>query len=71
MEKMDHAKKGRLMNIKEHFHIHMYKQRNKLNDEQRAHEDNHANILYDIALTFLDTPTQPHYSINTATRPPN
>jgi hypothetical protein len=71
MEKIDHAKKGRLMNIKDNFHIHMYKQRNKLIDEQRAHEDNHANILYDIASTFLDTPTQPHYSINTATRPPN
>jgi hypothetical protein len=71
MEKIDHAKKGRLMNIKEKFHIHMYKQRNKLIDEQRGHEDNHANILYDIASTFLDTPTQPHYGINTAPRPPN
>jgi hypothetical protein len=71
VEKIDHAKKGRLMNIKEKVHIHMYKQRNKLIDEQRTHEDNHANNLYDIALTFLDTPTQPHDGINTTTRPPN
>jgi hypothetical protein len=32
-----------------------------------AHEDNHANILYDVGLTFIDTPTQPHRSVNTMT----
>jgi hypothetical protein len=67
MEKIDHARKGRIMNIKENFHIYIYKQQNKLIDEQRANEDDHANILYDTALTFMDTPTQPHYTINTTT----
>jgi hypothetical protein len=55
------------MNIKENFHIYIYKQQNKLINEQRANEDDHANILYDTALTFMDTPTQPHYTINTTT----
>jgi hypothetical protein len=71
MEKIYHTRKGQLMSIKVNFHIHMYKQQNKLIDEQRTHEDNRANILYNVAFTFLDTPTQPHYSINTMTRPPN
>jgi hypothetical protein len=65
MEKIDHARKGRLMNIKENFHIYIYKQQNKLISEPRAKEDDHANILYDTALTFMDTPTEPHYTINT------
>jgi hypothetical protein len=67
MEKIDHARKGRLMNIKENFHIYIYKQQNKLIDEQGTHEDSHANILYDTALIFIHTPTQPHYSINATT----
>jgi hypothetical protein len=33
MEKIDHARKGRLMNIKENFHIYIYKQQNTLIDE--------------------------------------
>jgi hypothetical protein len=28
-------------------------------EEQRTYDDNHANILYDIAYTFIHTPTQP------------
>jgi hypothetical protein len=52
MEKIDHAKKGWLMNIKESFYIYIYKQQNKLIDKQRDHENNHANILYDVALTL-------------------
>jgi hypothetical protein len=47
VEKLDHAKKGRIMTIKENLYIYLYKQHNKLIDEQRAHEDNHENILYD------------------------
>jgi hypothetical protein len=45
------------MNIKENIYIYLYKQHNKLTDEQRAHEDNHANILYDKAMAYIDTPT--------------
>jgi isopentenyldiphosphate isomerase len=59
------------MNIKENFHIYIYKQQNKLIDEQRAHEDNHANILYDTALTFTDTshPTLLQYKYNDISYP--
>jgi hypothetical protein len=68
MEKIDHARKGRLMNIKYNFHIHKYKHENKLIDEQRAHEENHANILYDIALIFLNPhPTSLQYRYNDKT----
>jgi hypothetical protein len=66
MEKIDHARKGQLMNIGRKL-SYIYKQQHKLIDEQRANEDNHANILYDTALTFMDIPTQPHHSINTTT----
>jgi hypothetical protein len=45
------------MNIKENFHIYMHKQQNKLIEEQRTYDDSHANILYDIAFTFIHTPT--------------
>jgi hypothetical protein len=47
------------MNIKENVHIYMHKQQKKLIEEQRTYDDRHANILYDIALTFIHTPTQP------------
>jgi hypothetical protein len=53
MEKIDHAKKGRTMTIKENFYIYLYMRHNKPIEEQRAHDDNHANILYD---TAIDTP---------------
>jgi hypothetical protein len=43
--KMEDVRKGRLMNIKENFHIYMHKQQNKSS--------------YDIALTFIHTPNQP------------
>jgi hypothetical protein len=59
MQKIDHARKGRLMNIKENYHIYIHKHQNKLIEEQRTYDDNHANILYDIAYTFIHTPTQP------------
>jgi hypothetical protein len=67
MEKIDHTRKGRLMKIKENFHIYRYKQQNTLIDEQRTHENKHANNLYETALTSIHTPTQPHYSTNTTT----
>jgi hypothetical protein len=57
MEKTDYARKGHTMNIKENFYIYLYKQHNKIIDKQRAHEDNHANILYDTAMAYINTPT--------------
>jgi hypothetical protein len=44
------------MNTKENFYLHIYKHYNKLIDEQKAQVDYHANILYDTALTYIDTP---------------
>jgi hypothetical protein len=57
MERIGHAKKGRTMTIKENFYIHLYKRHNKLIDERRTHDDNHANILHDTAIAHIDTPT--------------
>jgi hypothetical protein len=56
MEKIDHARKGRTMTTKENFYIYLYKGHDKLIDEQRAHDNNHANILYDTAIAHTDTP---------------
>jgi hypothetical protein len=44
------------MTIQEHLYIYLYKRHNKLIDEQRAHDDNHANILFDTAIAHIDTP---------------
>jgi hypothetical protein len=65
MEKLDHAKNGCIMAIEENLYIYLYKQHNKLVDEQRAHEDNHSNILYDTAFTALVPKPKP-----LARRPP-
>jgi hypothetical protein len=56
MDKIDHARKGRLMNIKEKVYIYSYKRTNKLIDEQKAEENNHKNILFDIDIENRDTP---------------
>jgi hypothetical protein len=56
MEKIDYAKTGRTMTIEENFYIYLYKRHNKLTDEQRAHDENHANILYETAIAHIDTP---------------
>jgi hypothetical protein len=56
MEKTDHARKGRIMNIKENFYIYMHNQNNKLIDEQKTNEDNHKNILFDVAMAYIDMP---------------
>jgi hypothetical protein len=49
MDKIDHATKGRLMNIKENFYVYSYTCNNKLIHEQKAEESNHKNISFDIA----------------------
>jgi hypothetical protein len=36
--------------------VYLYKRHNKLIDEQRAHHNNQANILYDTAVGHIDTP---------------
>jgi hypothetical protein len=56
MEKIDHARKGRTVDIKENFYIYIYKHYNKLIYEQKAQVEHHANILYDISLMYIDTP---------------
>jgi hypothetical protein len=62
MDKIPYARKGRIMNIKENLYIYIYKQRNKVIDEQRSH-DNHKNALFDKAMTGIATLTSfiPYY----------
>jgi hypothetical protein len=57
MAKIGHAKKGRIMNIKEKFYICISKQYNRLINEQKTYEDNHNIILFDTAMTYVDTPS--------------
>jgi hypothetical protein len=56
VEKIYHAGKGYVMNIKGNFYIYVYAQNRKLMDEQRTNEDNHRNILFDVAMTYIDMP---------------
>jgi hypothetical protein len=56
MDRIDHEKKGRIMNIKENFYIHMYKYEDKL-IEQKILTVQYRNALYYIALTYRDTLT--------------
>jgi hypothetical protein len=55
MEKIYHSRKGRIMNIKEHFHIYSYKHNNKLIDYHSANGNNHEIIRFDIAIAHIDT----------------
>jgi hypothetical protein len=55
MDKIDHAGKGRLINIKENLYIYSYKHNNKLIDEQKAEENNRKNMLFDVAIQYVDT----------------
>jgi hypothetical protein len=45
-----------MVNIKEHLYIYSYKRGNTLIDEQKIDENNHRNILFDIAIKYTDTP---------------
>jgi hypothetical protein len=55
MDRIDHEKKGRIMNIKENFYIYMYKQENKLIEEQKMLTDQYRNAPYDVAMTYKNT----------------
>jgi hypothetical protein len=57
MDRIDQEKKGRLMNIKGSFYIYKYKCENKLIDKQKILTDQYRNPLYDIAMTYMNTPT--------------
>jgi hypothetical protein len=59
MEKIDKAKKGRIMTIKENFHIYIHKKQNQLIEEQRASTDDFTNILFDITMTYMTRPQYP------------
>jgi hypothetical protein len=56
IDNIDHAKKGRIMNVKKNFCAYMYKQCNKLKNEQKTYEDNHRNILFDSAMSYIGVP---------------
>jgi hypothetical protein len=56
MDRIDHARNGCLMNIKENFYIYSNKHNSKLIDEEKAEENNHKNILFDIPIEYTDTP---------------
>jgi hypothetical protein len=71
MERIDYSRKGQMMNIKENFYIYLYKHNNTLIDEQKIDENNHSNILFDIAIQYTDTyphrTTHAHARTNTHT----
>jgi hypothetical protein len=59
MEENDHARKSRIVNIKENFHIYSYKRKNMQIDDHTADdgdddEDNN-NIPFDAAIAYTDT----------------
>jgi hypothetical protein len=65
MERIDKARKGRIMNIKENFQIYIHKKQNILIEEQRAGTEDYTHILFDTAMTHLTRPQNPPPS-NTA-----
>jgi hypothetical protein len=58
MEKIDQAKKGRIMRIKENLHIYTHKKQNQLIEEQRENIVDYTNIRFDIGIMYM-TPMQP------------
>jgi hypothetical protein len=56
MDKRDHARKGCILNTNENFYIYPYKQNKKLIEEQRINKDSHRNILFEVSMTYIDTP---------------
>jgi hypothetical protein len=59
MERIDKAKKGRIMTIKENLQIYIHKTQNLLIEEQRAAIDDYTNILFDTAMTYMTRPQNP------------
>jgi hypothetical protein len=51
MERIDQAKKWRIMTIKENLHIYIHKKQNQLIEEQRESIDDYTNNLFDIAMS--------------------
>jgi hypothetical protein len=64
MERIDQAKTGRIMTIKENLHIYIHKKQNKLMEEQRTSIDDYTNILSDVAMTYMTRPRNP-FAIDT------
>jgi hypothetical protein len=70
MEKIDHARKGRINEYKkERLHLFVYKQNKKLIDEQRTNEGTHKHILFDVAMEYeyIDTPRNIAHRTHTIT----
>jgi hypothetical protein len=55
IDRIDHEKKGRIMNIRENLYIYMYKQENKLIEEQKMLTDQYRNALYDVSKMYRNT----------------
>jgi hypothetical protein len=49
--------KIRKINIEENLYIYVYKRNDKLSDEQKSDENNHKNIVFDVAIEYMDTPS--------------
>jgi hypothetical protein len=45
-----------MINIKENLYMYLYKHNNTLTYEQKIEENNHRNILFDIAMQSKGTP---------------
>jgi hypothetical protein len=58
MEKIDQAKRGRIMNIEENLHIYIYKKQNKLIEEQKMKVESSVNGLFDIMTMYTIHPTK-------------
>jgi intein-encoded DNA endonuclease-like protein len=58
MEKIDHARRGHVIYINEHFYIYWYKCNKNLSDKQKIDENYHKNILFDIAIIYTDKPSE-------------
>jgi hypothetical protein len=59
MERIDQAKKGWIMTIKENLHIYIHKKQNQLAEEQRANTDDYTNILIDVAMVYMTRSRNP------------
>jgi hypothetical protein len=54
LKKIDSAGRDWIMNIRDNFNIYSFKFCNKLIDEQKPNENNHKNILFEIAVAYTD-----------------
>jgi hypothetical protein len=74
MKLVEHARKGKIMNIKEDYYIYKFKKLNKLIEEQKITKDNdNQNNLFDITLGHEYMPivnVTRHRDINTLRNTP-